>query len=152
MQFASAAAFLAEPADHQQAVVDAEADAEHVDDVDREDRHVTDQGGGDEHGQRRDDAGERHEHRHARCAQPAEQEDHREERDRQGDRLAAQEVVLGCGGELFSDEDVAADEHLGGVDVSGDIGDLVGEFEFGFLVEATGDRDDGEGGAAVAGA
>ena len=50
---AAAAAFLAEPVDHQQAVVDAEADAEHVDDVDREDRHVTEHGGADEHGEGR---------------------------------------------------------------------------------------------------
>ena len=152
VQLASAAAFLAEPADHQQAVVDAEADAEHVDDVDREDRHVTEQGGGDEHGERRDDTGEGDEHRHAGGAQPAEQEDHGQERDRQGDRLAAQEVVLRGGAELLADEHVAADEHLGGVEVAGDVGDLVGELDFGFLVEAAGDRDDGERGAAVAGA
>ena len=70
----------------------------------------------------------------------------------QGDRLAAEEVVLRCGAELFADEHVAADEHLGGVEVAGDIGDLVGEVDFGFLVEAAGDGDDGERGAAVAGA
>ena len=53
VQVAAVAAFLAEPVDHQQAVVDAEADAEHVDDVDREDRHVAEHGRGDEHGERR---------------------------------------------------------------------------------------------------
>ena len=37
------APFLSEPVDHQQPVVDAQADAEHVDDVDREDRHVAEQ-------------------------------------------------------------------------------------------------------------
>ena len=121
------AALLAEPVDHQQPVVDAEADAEHVDDVDREDRHVAEHGGGDEHGERGDDTGERDEQRHAGGAQPAEQEDHREERDRQRDRLAAQEVVLRCGAELLADEHVAADEHLGGVELAGDVGDLVGE-------------------------
>ena len=152
VQFASAAAFLAEPADHQQAVVDAEADAEHVDDVDREDRHVAEHGRGDEHGERGDDAGEGDEHRHARGAEPAEQEDHGQEGDRQGDRFAAEQVVLRRGAELLADEDVAADEHLGGVEVSGDVGDLVGELEFGLLVEAAGDRDDRERGAAVAGA
>ena len=59
-------------------------------------------------------------------AQPAEQEDHGQEGDRQGDRFAAQQVVLGGGAELLADEHVAADEHLGGVDVTGDIGDLDG--------------------------
>ena len=126
MQFASAAAFLAEPADHQQAVVDAEADAEHVDDVDREDRHVTEHGRCDEHGERGDDTGEGDEHRHAGGAEPAEQEDHGQEGDRQGDRLAAEEVVLRGGAELLADEHVAADEHLGGVEVAGDVGDLDG--------------------------
>ena len=152
VQFASAAAFLAEPADHQEAVVDAEADAEHVDDVDREDRHVTEHGCCDEHGERGDDTGEGDEHRHAGGAEPAEEEDHGQEGDRQGDRFAAQEVVLRGGAELLADEHVAADEHLGGVEVAGDIGDLMGEVDFGFLVEATGDGDDGECGAAIAGA
>ena len=151
VQVAAAAAFLAEPADHQQAVVDAEADAEHVDDVDREDRDVTEHGCSDEHGERRDDTGEGDEHRHAGGAQPAEEEDHGQEGDRQSDRFAAQEVVLRGGAELLTDEDVAADEHLGGVDVAGDIGDLMGELDFGFLVEATGDGDDSESGAAIAG-
>ena len=152
VQLASVAAFLAEPVDHQQPVVDAEADAEHVDDVDREDRHVAEHGGGDEHGERGDDTGEGDEQGHAGGAEPAEQEDHGDERDGQGDRLAAEEVVLRRGAELLADEHVAADEHLGGVEVAGDIGDLVGELDLGFLVEAAGDGDDGEGGATVAGA
>ena len=126
MQLASVAAFLAEPVDHQQPVVDAEADAEHVDDVDREDRHVAEHGGGDEHGERRDDTGEGDEEGHAGGAESAEQEDHGDEGDRQGDRLAAEEVVLRRGAELLADEHVAADEHLGGVEVAGDIGDLDG--------------------------
>ena len=140
VQLAAVAAFLAEPVDHQQPVVDAEADAEHVDDVDREDRDVAEHGGGDEHGERGDDAGEGDEHRHAGGAQSAEQEDHGDERDRQGDRLAAEEVVLRRGAELLADEHVAADEHLGRVEVAGDIGDLVGELDLGLLVEAAGDR------------
>ena len=87
-----------------------------------------------------------------RGAEPAEQEDHGDERDRQGDRLAAEQVVLRRGAELLADEHVAADEHLGRVEVSGDVGDLVGELDLGFLVEAAGDGDDGERGAAVGGA
>ena len=152
VQLASVAALLAEPVDHQQPVVDAEADAEHVDDVDREDRHVAEHGRGDEHGERRDDTGEGDEERHARGAESAEQEDHGDERDRQRDRLAAEEVVLGRGAELFADEHVAADEHLGSVEVASDVGDLVGELDLGLLVEAAGDGDDGERGATVAGA
>ena len=109
-------------------------------------------GRGDEHGERGDDTGEGDEHRHAGGAEPAEQEDHGQERDRQGDRLAAEEVVLRRGAELLTDEHVAADEHLGGVEVAGDIGDLVGQVDLGVLVEAAGDGDDGERGAAVAGA
>ena len=152
MHVASVAAFLAEPVDHQQPVVDAQADAEHVDDVDREDRHVAEHGGGDEHGERRDDSGEGDEEGHAGGAEPAEQEDHGDERDGQGDRLAAEQVVLRGGAELLADEHVAADEHLGGVEVAGDIGDLVGELDLGLLVEPAGDGDDGERGAAVGGA
>ena len=91
---AAVAAFLAEPVDHQQPVVDAEADAEHVDDVDREDRHVAEQRRADQDGERGDDAAEGDEQRHAGGAQPAEQEDHGHDGDRQGDGLAAQEVVL----------------------------------------------------------
>ena len=68
------APLLAEPVDHQQAVVDAQADAEHVDDVDREDRHVTERGGADEHGEGRDDPAERDEQRHAAGDEPAEQD------------------------------------------------------------------------------
>ena len=136
VQLASVAAFLSEPVDHEQPVVDAEADAEHVDDVDREDRHLAEHGGGDEHGERRDDTGEGDEEGHARGAQPAEQEDHRDERDGQGDRLAAEEVVLRRGAELLADEHVAADEHLGRVEIAGDIGDLVRELDLGLLVEA----------------
>ena len=149
---ASAAALLAEPVDHQQAVVDAEADAEHVDDVDREDRHVTEHGRADEHGERRDDTGEGDEERHARGAQSAEQEDQGDERDRQRDRFAPEEILFGRGAELFPDEHVAADEHLGGVEVASDIGDLVGELDFGLLVESAGDGDHGERGATVGGA
>ena len=152
VHLASEAAFLPEPVDHQQPVVDAEADAEHVDDVDREDRHVAEDGGGDEHGERGDDAGEGDEERHAGGAEPAEQEDHGDERDGQGDRLAAEEVVLRRGAELLADEHVPADEHLGGVEVPGDIGDLVRELDLGLLVETAGDGDDGERGATVAGA
>ena len=72
----SAAALLAEAVDHQQPVVDAEADAEHVDDVDREDRHVAELGGGDEHGERGEHAADRDEQRHAGGDEPAEQDHH----------------------------------------------------------------------------
>ena len=136
VHLASVTAFLSEPVDHQQPVVDAEADAEHVDDVDREDRHLADDGGGDEDGEGGDDTGEGDEEGHACGAEAAEQEDHGDERDRQGDRFAAEEVVLRRGAELFADEHVAADEHLGGVEVSCDVGDLVGELDLGLLVEA----------------
>ncbi len=125
--FDAATALLAEPVDHQQAVVDAEADAEHVDDVDREDRDVTEHGCCDEDGERGDDTGEGDEHRHAGGAESAEQEDHDQEGDRQGDGLATQEVLLRGGAELLPDEHVPADEHLGGVEIASDIGDLVRE-------------------------
>ena len=60
------ATLLAEAVHHQQAVVDAKADAEHVHDVDREDRDVAERGGADEHGERRDDPADGDQHRHAR--------------------------------------------------------------------------------------
>ena len=63
-------------------------------------------------------------------------------------RRSFSEAVPNC----LTDEHVAADEHLGRVEVAGDIGDLMGERDFGLLVEAAGDGDDGEGGATVAGA
>ena len=80
----------------------------------------------DEHGERGDDTGEGDEHGHAGGAQSAEQEDHGDEGDRQRDCFAAEQVVLGRGAELLPDEHVPADEHLGGVEVAGDIGDLDG--------------------------
>ena len=152
VEVASEAAFLPEPVDHQEPVVDAEADAEHVDDVDAEDADVAEGGGGDEHGEGGDDAGEGDEERQSAGPESAEEEDHGDERDGQGDRLASEEVVLGRGGELLTDEHVPADEDLGCVEVSGDVRDLVRELELGFLVESTGDGDHGEGGSAVAGA
>jgi hypothetical protein len=151
VQFPSPAAFLAESADHQESVVDTEADAEHVDDVDREDRHVTEHGRSDEHSKRRQDAGEGDEHRHAGSAKPAQQEDHCEEGDRQSDRFAAEEIVLGGCAELLSDEHVPADEDLRGIEVSSDIGDLMRQRHLGLLVESAGDGDDGKSGAAIAG-
>ena len=151
MEIAAQAALLTEPVDHQQPVVDAQADPEHVHDVDREDRHVAERGGGDEHGEGRDDAGDGDEERHGAGSEPTEEEDHGDERDGQGDRLAAEEVVLRRGGELLADEHVPADEDLGCVEVPRHVGDLMGELELGLLVESTGDRDHGEGGPAVAG-
>ena len=61
----TAASLLAEPVDHQQAVVDAQADAEHVHDVDREDRHVAEGGGADEDGEGREHPADGDEQRHA---------------------------------------------------------------------------------------
>ena len=84
--------------------------------------------------------------------QPAEQEDHGHERDRQGDRLAAEEVVLRRRAKLFADEHAATDEHLRHVEIVCDVGDLVGGLHFGVLVEAADDGGDGQGGATVAGA
>ncbi len=134
------AALLAEPVDDQQAVVDAETDAQHVDDVDREDRHVTERSCADEHGKRREHATERHQQRHAGGHDPAQEEHHHEDRDRECDRLAPQEVVLRGGGERLADEHVAAHEHLRGLELVGELLDLVRQCQLGVLVEVTRQR------------
>ena len=107
--------------------------------------------GADEHGERRDDAAERDEQRHAGGDEPAEQEHHDDDGDRQRDRLAPQQVVLRRGGERLADQHVAADEHLGRVELVGEVLDLVGERQLGVLVEVAGQRDDDERGASVGG-
>ena len=95
------AALLAEPADHEQSVVDAEPDAEHDHDVQRVERHV---------GERRDDA-ERDHRRRTRPANaiasgmpaatmPPNTIAMTIERDRQRDQLGALRVLLGSFGEL----------------------------------------------------
>ena len=145
------AALLAEPVDHQQAVVDAETDPEHVDDVDREDRHVAEPSGADEDGEGRDDAAQRDDERHAGGDQSTEQQDHDHDGDGQGDRLAAEQVVLGCAGEGLAHQDVAADEDLWGVEPVREVLDLVGDRFLGVVVEAAGQGDDRQGGTPVGG-
>ena len=143
------AAFLAEPVDHQQPVVDAQADAEHVDDVDREDRHVAERGGADEDGEGGDDPADGDEQRHPAGDEPAEEHDHGDDGDRQGDRLALEQVVLRRGGEGLADQHVATDEDLGCIELVRDVLDALGERELVVLVEVAGEGDDDERGASV---
>ena len=63
----------------------------------------------------------------------------------------SQEVVLRGGGEGLADQHVAADEHLGRVELVGEVLDLVGDRELGVLVEVAGEGDHDERGASVGG-
>ena len=106
------AALLAEPADHQQAVVDAEPDAEHHHDVQRVERHVGDRRDRAQRDHRREHAAERDRERQAGGDDAAEHDRHDDDRDRQRDQLGALRVLLGAVGELTVDEQLPADEHL----------------------------------------
>ena len=142
---------LAEPVHHQQPVVDAETDAQHVHDVDGEDRHVAQERRADQHGKRREHTPERHEQRHAGGDDATEQDHHDDDGDRERDRLTAQQVALRRRGERLAHQDIAADEHLGRVELMGELLDLVGERQLGVLVEVTGQRDHHERSASVGG-
>ena len=112
------AALLTEAADHQQAVVDAEPDAQHHHDVQRVERDVGDRRDRTQRDHRREDAAERERERQARGDDAAEHDRHDDDRDRQRDQLGALRVLLGAVGELAVDEQLAADEHLGRVDAA----------------------------------
>ena len=112
------AALLAEAAHHQQAVVDAEPDAQHHHDVQRVERDVGDGRHCTQRDHRREDAAERERERQARGDDAAEHDRHDNDRDRQRDQLGALRILLGAVGELAVDEQLAADEDLGRVDAA----------------------------------
>ena len=82
MDVASVSAFFTESVHDQQAVVDPEPNTEHVDNVDREDRHVTELRRADENPERGQHSPDCDEQRHAGRGETAEEEDHRQDRDR----------------------------------------------------------------------
>ena len=86
------------------------------------------------------------------ATRPAEQQHHDDDGDGQRDGFAAQQVGLGRGLERLADQDVAADEDLGRVELCGQLLDLVGDGELGVLGEVAGEGDDEQGGPAVGGA
>ena len=69
-------ALLAEAVHHEEAVIDAESEAEHGGDVDGEHRHVAERGGGEEEDERARHPGERDEKRNAGRHDAAEDHDH----------------------------------------------------------------------------
>ena len=85
---------LAEPADHQQAVVDAQAEPEDGDDVDDGGVEVDHVGEHQQDGEAAADGRDRPQDRHAGGDEAAEDEDHHQQADRQGDALADAQVLL----------------------------------------------------------
>ena len=85
---------LAEPADDEQPVVDAQAEPQHRDDVDRGGVEVEQVREAEQRGQGPRDRGHRPEHREAGREEPAEDEHHEDEADRQRDALAPLAVDL----------------------------------------------------------
>ena len=100
---------LAEPADDEQPVVDRQAEAEHRDDVDREDGDV---GGQAEQSQHREGAEDRQaadRERQARRGEAAEDDDEQHQHDRQRDLLGPADVLAHLGGDVAADGRGAAE-------------------------------------------
>ena len=85
---------VAEPADHQQPVVDAQAEPEHGDDVDHGGVEVDEVREAEQRGEAAGDRGHRPEDRDARREEPAEHHDHHQQRHRQRDALTGAQVLL----------------------------------------------------------
>ena len=88
------AQLVAEPADHQQPVVDAQAETEDGDDVDDGGVEVDEVREAQQGRQPAGDRGHRAEDRDARREEPAEDHDHHQQRHRQRDALAGAQVLL----------------------------------------------------------
>ena len=88
------AQLLTEPADHEQAVVDAQSEPEHGDDVDDRGVELQDVGEGQERGEGARDRGDGAEDGEAGGEEAAEHHDHDEEAHGEGDALAALAVDL----------------------------------------------------------
>jgi hypothetical protein len=108
---AAAGALFAESADDEQPVVDADADAEHRDDVDRIHRHVASHRRPGQHDQGAGHAGEGETERKDRRQQPAEHDDQGDEGQRQGEHLGAAQIGLGLRFDLVVGGVLVPDEH-----------------------------------------
>ena len=115
---ALAVQFLAEPADHEQAVVDGQAEAEDRGDVDRVDRHRGDQGQQPQRGERAEDRDAADGQRQAGRGQAAEDDQHQDQQHRQREALGPADVR----GDLLVDR-------LVGRDLAADLGAQTGRAE-----------------------
>ena len=93
----------------EQRVVDREAETQHGDDVDREDRHVGDQAEHPQHGEGTEDRQAADGERQAGRGQAAEDDDEQDEQDRHRQRLGAGDVLADLGGDVAGDRLVAAE-------------------------------------------
>ncbi len=103
------AELLAEPRHDEQRVVDREAETQHRDDVDREDRHVREQAEHPQHGEGTEDGESADRERQAGRGQAAEDDDEQDEQDRHRERLGAGDVLADLGGDVAGDRLVAAE-------------------------------------------
>ena len=140
---------VAEPADHQQRVVDSQRQAQRGGEVEREDRHV---GGKRDPPQHRECAEDRHHadsYRQRGGHQSAERPDQHEKTQRDRQRLHHHQVALRLFGELDVDHRGATRPHGDAVVVAGHlVGQLVGQFLLLTLVAVDARHD--EAGRAVA--
>ncbi len=106
-------AFLTEPADHEQRVVDGQAETHerrHGYDVGIEVQH---RGEAEQAEERACDRGHGGDDRQARGQQPAEDEHHHDERDRQRDQFGEGDVLLYLFVDLVEEQEIPADDHVG---------------------------------------
>ena len=92
---AARGAFLAEPVDHQQAVVDRQREAEQDDDIDGVAGDIGQVGHAEQQQHGTSDGGQRARQWEQRHADAAEDEEQRDQQDRQRDQLTAEEVARG---------------------------------------------------------
>ena len=144
-------ALLAEPADDQQPVVDAEPDAQHQRDVDRVERDVGEPREAGERQQRDTGAAERHGQRQAGGEHAAEHDRHHHEGDRQRDHLGPLSVLLRQLGHLVVEQLLAADQHRRCVDGAELTGDVLDQVLVGVVAEARREDDLHGRGATVLG-
>ena len=109
---------LAEPAHHEQRVVDRQPHAEQGDDVDREDRDVGDPGQQPHHGERAEDRDRADQGGHQGRDQAAEDQQAEQEHDRHAQRLGAGDVLRDLVVDVAEDGPLAADlgAQAGGVE------------------------------------
>ena len=121
--------FLAEPGQHEQAVVDAQAQAEHGDDVDREVADRRNAGHSRECQQGDGDRGERGDHRQRPRHQAAERQGKQQHEHDQRHALTPCGVLDGLVGEGAFGHQVAADGDVGERGLAQGVGDPVGDGE-----------------------
>ena len=138
---------LAIARDHEQAVVDREAEAEAGDEVEREDRDRADLGRAAQHHERADDRQAADEQRQQSRDEAAEEQQREQEEDREGVELRGAQVALGLLVDLLLGERGAADGDAGLVVEL--LGDALGRLLVAVVV-ARAQRDREVGGVAVA--